>query len=317
MSIKSKLGGVYYTARKAIQPCKNTWSVTQLTKDAMRGYRQAQGYSFDINKPELFTEKVIWYKLFFDRPGLVNVVDKYLFKSYLAEHAGEEYVVPLYGAWTDLDALKRDWDGLPESFCLKSTLKSDSQFIKIVHRKADIDLDSLLREVNEWLKPKNTMLNSCCRAYYEAVPRVIAEKLISGIDQSYDYKFFCFNGKPHCIYTYANRFENENNAATEDYALTFYDLNWHKIDAQIGGKRNADVPKPVHFHEMLKVAEILSRPFPFVRVDFYETPDKVYVGELTLYPSGGLLKYEPREFNKRLGELFVLPEDESIFARGK
>lgn len=282
----------------------------------MKGYSQAHGYSFDVYHPELFSEKVIWYKLFFNRPGLVNVVDKYLFKQYLADHVGKQYVVPLYGAWTDLDSFRKDWQKLPHSFCLKSTLKSDSQFIKVIHDKDLIDIEELCKEVKQWLKPKNTMLNSCCRAYYEAVPRVIAEELISGMDQSYDYKFFCFNGKPTCIYTYANRFENDNNAATEDYALTFYDLDWRRLEAHIGGKPNADVPKPKHFTEMLKVAEELSKPFPFIRVDFYENDERIYVGELTLYPSGGLLKYEPREFNKKLGDLFVLPLDEMIGNKG-
>jgi len=92
-------------------------------------------------------------------------------------------------------------------------------------------------------------------------------------------------------------------------------LNWNRIDAQIGGKRNTEVPKPKHFEEMIEVAKQLSQSFPFVRVDFYETEQRVYVGEMTLYPSGGLLKYEPRSFNEYLGSLFQLPLDESIMSK--
>ena len=89
-------------------------------------------------------------------------------------------------------------------------------------------------------------------------------------------------------------------------------MNWNRIEAHIGGKPNADVPKPKHFDEMVDVARKLSDGFPFVRVDFYETSKQIYVGEMTLYPSGGLLKYEPREFNKKLGDLFELPINESV-----
>lgn len=63
---------------------------------------------------------------------------------------------------------------------------------------------------------------------------------------------------------------------------------------------------------MLKVAKDLSIGFPFVRIDFYETNEQIYVGEMTLYPSGGLLKYEPKTFNKELGDQFALPINESV-----
>ena len=303
----------YHRITAVFTPPISEWPIEKIANGAMKMYKAAQGYSFNIDKPELFSEKVIWYKVFWNRDGLVNVVDKYLFKGYLESKVGSKYVVPLYGVWTSVGDLIEDWDKLPKSFCLKSTLKSDSQFIKIVHDKDKVDLNELKKEVKQWLVVKNTLINSYCRAYYQAVPRIIAEELISGLsDQLYDYKFFCFNGKPECIYTYANRFENEKGEATDDYALTFYDLNWNRIEAHIGGKPNAVVPKPIHFNEMLDVAGKLSKDFPFVRVDFYETKDAIYVGEMTLYPSGGMLKYEPREFNKYLGDLFIVPYDESV-----
>ena len=38
---------------------------------------------------------------------------------------------------------------------------------------------------------------------------------------------------------------------------------------------------------MFHYAEVLSQRFPFVRVDFYDTPQQVYFGELTFTPGGG------------------------------
>ena len=316
MSIKSIVKGINARIIGRFGPTKNKWPLDKVIEGAMNGYYGAYGYRFDIDHPELFSEKVIWYKVFWNRPGLENVVDKYLFKEYLSSKAGKEYVVPLYGAWTNVEDMLRDWDKLPKSFCLKSTVKSDSQFIKIVQDKSSVDLKALAQETKEWLVVRNTLINSFCRGYYQATPRIIAEELISGLaEQLYDYKIFCFDGKPECVYTYANRFENEEGQPTEDYALTFYDLDWHMMEAHIGGKPNAEVPKPVHFEEMLEVAKKLSKGFPFVRVDFYETEQRIYVGEMTLYPSGGVLKYEPREFNKYLGDLFNLPFDESVRAK--
>ena len=42
---------------------------------------------------------------------------------------------------------------------------------------------------------------------------------------------------------------------------------------------------------MIKVAETLSKEFPFVRVDLYEINNKIYFGELTFSPAAGICDY--------------------------
>ena len=59
---------------------------------------------------------------------------------------------------------------------------------------------------------------------------------------------------------------------------------------------------------MLELAEKLAKPFPFVRVDFYEIGDRVLLGEMTFYPGGGLLAFDPVEWDYRLGDMFALPK---------
>ena len=60
---------------------------------------------------------------------------------------------------------------------------------------------------------------------------------------------------------------------------------------------------------MIEVAERLSKGFPHIRVDYYDTADGIYIGEMTLYSSP---TYEQPEWDFRLGELFVLPDTEGI-----
>jgi hypothetical protein len=40
---------------------------------------------------------------------------------------------------------------------------------------------------------------------------------------------------------------------------------------------------------MVKMAEDLAKPFPFVRVDLYNIDGKIYFGELTFTPAKGTL----------------------------
>ena len=304
MSIRGVLGEF----KRSVQTTRDQWPEEKRIRVAMEQYKKAQGYSFDIHNPQLFTEKIVWYKLFYKKPDLQRIVDKYLFKGYIEERMeSKEYTIPLYGVWETVDSLRKAWSNLPEEFCLKSTLMSDSRGIIMVHDKSSTDLDGICREVVHWLKPYNTLINSFCRAYYGTKPRIIAEEFMSEIDeQLYDYKFLCFDGVPKYIYTYKNRFSEGDNAS-EDYELTYYDIEWKKQDAVIGGHKNGNAPKPKHFEEMIEIAQKLSSGLPFVRVVFYEFRNRVYVGEMTLYPHGGLLSYEPKAFNQQLGNDLILP----------
>ena len=51
----------------------------------------------------------------------------------------------------------------------------------------------------------------------------------------------------------------------------------------MGRHEHVAVPhkKPRNFEKMKEIAAKLSKPFPHVRIDFYETGDKLYVGEMT------------------------------------
>ena len=61
---------------------------------------------------------------------------------------------------------------------------------------------------------------------------------------------------------------------------------------------------------MVYCSRILSKSIPFVRVDFYEINGKMYFGELTFYPASGFGEFTPYEWNRKLGDMIVLPEME-------
>lgn len=281
---------------------KNRWPKYLLEKAIMRMYKQRMGYCFDLDHPVTFTEKVQWYKSRYHRPDLLKCVDKYLFKSLIAEKLGSpDYVIPLFGVWEGVNDFRLSWNKLPEKFCLKSTLQSDGNYIKIIE-KSKTNLDDLCNEIKEWFKPKNLLINSFCSAYHKAVPRIIAEEYMESIsNQLYDYKIFCFNGNPYCIYAAVEHFQKEN------YPITFYSLDWEKMDVKYGNHLNTAIPEPKHLKQMVEIAKKLSVGFPFIRVDFFDTPNKLFVAELTFYPGGGFTQYHPTSFNKVLGDMFQLP----------
>ena len=272
----------------------------------MDKYERIVGYRMDIYHPITYTEKLQWYKTFYKGDGnLERVVDKYLFKGYIEEKLGKGYTVPLIGVWENIKDLEKDWHRLPEEFCLKSTIQSDGNYIKFIHKKSSTSFGMLKRELKDWLLPKNTLANSFCIAYHKSKPRIIAEQYLENVkDQLYDYKFYCFDGEPFCCCVNTQHFEK---GKEHTFPITYYDIDWNMLDVKSGVHEIEKCEKPRHYEEMLEISRQLSKDFPHVRVDFFDTDEKLYVAELTLYPGGGMFKYQPEEFNQKMGELFKLP----------
>ena len=80
-----------------------------------------------------------------------------------------------------------------------------------------------------------------------------------------------------------------------------------KAQIEYPNKESETLEKSDEIKKMIEYAEILSKGFPHVRVDFYYFDNKIYFGELTFYHSSGYQKFKPREFELLLGEKIKLP----------
>lgn len=263
------------------------------------------GRSMDFRSPKGFNEKLQWYKLYYHDPDSRRYIDKLGFKSYISEKIGDGHTAELYGAWDD--AGKIDLSGIPLPFVLKSNCSSYGNNLLFIFDREQCDADRLRPELEKWLDPMNTEMAGLCREYYGiGKPLIIAEAFLGdGHEPPADYKFYCFYGKAYCVYSACDHFRDGSPVHS---AISFYDMNWDPLDLSYGGAERKDLPRPKHFEEMKRAAEILSEGFPFVRVDFYDLEDTYYLGEMTLSPGDGFRSFHPASFDDRLGELFILPE---------
>lgn len=271
-------------------------------------YKQKMGGDLELDNPKLFTEKLQWMKLYYKHPDLKRCVDKADFKGYVNETVGEGYTAPLLKVW-DSPSEVSIIDIPAKKFVLKSTLQSDGNFIILVQDKASLDIAAVEQEIKtKWFDTRHLLTNSYCSAYYGAKPRVIVEQYIEEFAGcANDYKIFCFHGKPKFFYVAEDHFKNGENSTV--YPITFFDLSWRMMDVRYGDHvTNPDVPQPKHMEEMIQLAEKLSKDFPFVRVDFFDTDEKLYLAELTFYPGGGITPYHPESFNRQMGDMLHLPK---------
>ena len=145
--------------------------------------------------------------------------------------------------------------------------------------------------------------------YKNIQPKLICEKLIETIDGSLpiDYKLYCFNGKADCVLVCSNR-----QSGHPDYY--FFDKEWNLKRYNRKGKEapfDFTLPKPENIELLFDYAEKLSKPFPFVRADFYLENGKVIFGELTFTPCGGFDINRLPETQLKFGEMVHLDTNKS------
>ena len=113
-----------------------------------------------------------------------------------------------------------------------------------------------------------------------------------------DYKFFCFNGEVKALFVATER-QNPN----EDVKFDFFDADYQHLPFRQGHENARILPrKPTSFEEMKTMAAKLSKGIPQVRVDFYEVNGRPVFGELTFCHFGGMVPFEPEEWDYKFGQ---------------
>lgn len=271
----------------------------QLLPDALflriQFYR-TMGKWLNLKNPKTFNEKLQWLKLYDRRPEYKQMVDKHRVRDYISEKIGREYLVPLLGVWDHPQEI--DFEELPDQFVLKCTHNSGTGLC-VCKDKSKLDIKAVRQELERGLKQDYYWLG---REWpYKNVPRkIIAEKYItdSSTDKDLtDYKFFCFNGIVDCVMIAIER-------STGEPKFYFFDKDWKLLRLNVRGKNappDFTLPKPKCIDEMFRIAEVLSKGIPFVRVDLYQSNDKVYFGEMTFFPQSGFDSLITDEAENRFG----------------
>lgn len=264
-------------------------------------FKKRMGKKLNLKSPQTFNEKIQWLKLYDRKPIYSLMVDKYTAKQYVAEHIGNEYIIPTLGVWDKFDDI--DFDALPNQFVLKCT--HDSGGLVICRDKKSLDKQGAKEKIEHSLK-KNYYWSGREWPYKNVKPRIIAEQYMedSKTEELRDYKFFCFDGVARALFI-----ATERQKEGEEVKFDFYDMNFKHLDFRQGHPNAAACPaKPETFNEMRRIAEKLSEGIPHLRVDFYEVNGKAYFGELTFSHFSGMVPFNPEEWDTTFGGWIKLPE---------
>jgi len=254
-----------------------------------------------LKNPKRFSEKIQWYKVYYRDPLITQCADKYAVREYVKSKGLGFLLNDLYAVYDDAD--KIDFESLPSSYAMKSNNGSGTNYF--VRDSKSEDVEKLRGLAKKW----NHKAKSLCGEwiYSEIEPKIIFEKLLtkSENDDLPDYKFFCFNGEPYCLYTMINYTVDHTKGKLGFFDMDYNQMPYKRKDfAGITEK----LEKPKNFDKMVEYAKILSKDFPHVRVDFYNIDGTIIFGELTFNTASGYMLFDPDEFDYIMGERFILPQ---------
>lgn len=281
--------------------CMMSWLMPKIigNKKAVIKYykKKSGGRVVNLNNPQLFSEKLQWYKLNCHDPLMELVANKYTVREYIVKTGYKHILNDLLGVYTNVKQI--DFNTLPNQFVLKGT--HGSGFNIIVKDKSKLNYRQAKLMMQTWLKQQIAW--SGREWVYERMPRhIIAEKYLEDeTGELRDYKFYCFNGKPVFMQLEVGRGTNQN-------TRNFYDMDWQLMPFGKALPHNPAlrIPKPRMFEEMKRIAADLCKPFQYVRVDLYQAGERVYFGELTFFPAGGAPDFIPAEYDEIVGKMWKL-----------
>ncbi len=263
-------------------------------------YEYYTGKKLNLNNPLEFNQKIQWLKVFYKPDILTKLVDKYAVRDYVEKTIGKQYLNNLLQVASKASEI--DFDALPNRFVVKSTHACN--FNLIVTDKKDFNRIKARLRFTKWLARNQYYRGGLEWAYKNVPPKLIVEEFMEEKGKSTldDYKFYCFNGKPHMVQIDIGR----NN----DHKRIFMDMEWKKLAIKKGSLPLFEgYPKqPEQFDKMINLAKKLANNFPFVRVDLYNINAQIIFGEMTFYPGDGRQEFYPDEYNRIYGDMLVLPK---------
>jgi hypothetical protein len=261
----------------------------------VREFEAVFGHAPDLDNPRTFNEKMQFLKMQSRTPLHRICADKIAVRDYVADRLGTDLLVPLLHVFDDASAVT------------PQTISEDRFVVKATHDSGSTQICTD-RETFNWRSARRRLSGALARDYaylhyelqYHDIPRkIIVEELLDGAATS-DYKIFCFDGEPFMTGV------NYDRRGTHRH--DFFDLEWNRLPVVYAKPTIGHaIPVPLTYDRMIDYARTLSKGFPFCRIDYFESEGQLFFNEITFHQYSGLMRFDPDEFDRILGDRITLP----------
>ncbi|RRZ86186.1 ATP-grasp fold amidoligase family protein [Erwinia sp. 198] len=273
-------------------------------KYLLTAYRKRHCGADIFRHPESLNEKIIHRMLYTRNDIYTQLADKYRVRDYVAKKIGENYLIPLLGVWRCTADI--DYAALPDKFVLKCN--HDSGSCQMVFAKDAAAVARCNKKLDFFLN-RNFYYVSLEWQYKNIPPLILAEQYID-IFASADPDITPELYRVHCFHQKARFTEADFTDASGNKLTNIYDEGWRLQPFTMGQSNNPRaIPRPAGYARLLELAEMLSEGIDYCRVDFFMNKENIWFSEITFTPERGKIKFSPRVWDYRLGELWQLPSD--------
>lgn len=266
------------------------------------------------------------YKMLHDRRALLPALaDKVRVKDYVESVLGPGWVAKTY--CVSESAGEIDWDQVPREFVAKVNHGSGGIVIvtddaprearlprvgsrvgwnRFRVRPEHADRERIADLCRHWLTLDYTWVRgqgSVQWCYSDIPRRVMVEELLRDASGNHprEYRLFVISGSVRFIQLELDVFG--------DHRTAIVDAQGELLDVRMmDPPPNVPPEIPKSLWDMVVLAEKLAEPvIDFVRVDMYDLGDRLVVGEMTHYPSGGTAPISSDYYSRLWAEDWVLP----------
>ncbi len=233
----------------------------------MKIFKQKNGYIFDLNNPKNLNEIIQYLKLYDNTPIKAVLTDKTLVNDFVAGRLGtNKYRKEIFGIFDSITDV--DFTTLPDKFIIK---KNNSCFFNFPILDKSKLSEKHIQSINNYFEHNKNLSYSFVNGFemqYKDIPnKIIIERLYPKIQE---YQILCTFGKPLFIC----RRDDKNYVYSEITSMKEY--------------VESEIPNKVKIKEIIDAAEVLSKDFKLVRVDFMLVNDTwLFFQELTFTPYSG------------------------------
>jgi hypothetical protein len=236
----------------------------------------------NIAAPRLFREKRIWRLMFDDNPIFPVLVDKVAAKTWMVQRSPDLSAARIL--WAGEDPAEIPAEALEGGVVLKT---NHGCGYNIFLATPPAERRTIETRLQLWLDtPYGEREGMRCWRYIRR--QVFSEELLASADGTplIDLNFYCCDG--HVSFAVVTVGEK-----TEAERIAYFTPDGKRIEAVMHEPRYRrdwlpmDFELPSVFQQAVQIASRLSSGLDFVRVDLMCVADKLYAGEMTLFPGVG------------------------------
>lgn len=266
-------------------------------------YKQFYKRKPNLENPKLFSEKIIWQKLFYSDQNLTKLADKLLVKDFVKEKLNQELFPKTLRVFSTHEEIS--FSELPKVFIIKTNhvtgyiykgIKKGNKYIfkDVKYTNAPSYSERQIKKLFKYILRTNVYPQTYEWVYKDISPKIFIEEFLNQ-ENLKEYKFQMADGKLGFINHVWGRLEG-----TYD---NYYDENLQFMEVDWDNPSNKNVKLPSTITTMLDYSEKLSKGIPLARIDFYYIDRRIMLGEITFFYSAGFLHFKhPENLDEIIGK---------------